>query len=426
MVRAAAAAAVLALLAPPASAAPRQKEDAAAALNNPVRLVTIGDHARTASDFMLALSFYERALAIDPGFVPALRAATEVALAMRMPQAMHYAERWVSRQPQDGLSHLAFGAALVQQNRPTEAQKAFALAEAAGGPPAAIAVQRGLAYDLLGQSRNAQLAFAGAMQRAPGDRSILENMALSLAIGGDDAAALQLLQPEAERATGQASFERTLVLIHALAGRLDLARRIAESNLPPQAGAGIGDLLQRVSLLPTAAEKAAAVHLGILPDAGRVTVPPPVQTEVAEAPPAYLEAAPAPRSDDKPVEAAKAVSAVARPAATSSPAKPQPALPAGLPKLSAQALKAEHVWLQIASSPARSMLPNDHVRFRKKAGGVLNGYHAYVENAGTTHRLIVGPFRSMQDAVKVAQRLKARGVPTLARRIPAGATIAPL
>ena len=422
----------------------RKEDPGIAALNNPARLVTIGDHARTSSDFMLALSFYERALSIDPAFLPALRAATEVSLALRIPQALSYAERWVSKAPKDGLAHLAVGAALVQQNRPTEAQPSFALAAAAGGPPAAIAMQRGLAFDLLGQSRNAQIAYADAMQRVPGDRSIVEHLALSLAIGGDNEAAMQLLQPEADKASGQPSFERTLVLIHALGGRVDLARRIAEASLSPQAAATAGNLLERIASLPTPAAKAAAVHLGILPDAGNPTTaaqapgPSPVQTAKPAPAPKVVE--PQPEAPPPTVEVA---SETAPPAATPAepkrvepkPAPPKPAvakpaaqptpLPAGLPRLSAAGLKAAHIWLQLSSSPDRALLPEDLARFTRKAGA-LKAYNAYVQSAPGTYRLLVGPFRSATDAQAVMKRLKANGVDTYINRAPAGSSIAPL
>ncbi len=428
MMRAAAALLLLAATADPSLAQSRKEKDdgAVAALNNPARLVTIGDHARNSGDFMLALSFFERALGIDPGFVPALRASTEVALAMRMPQALSYAERWVRATPKDGLAHLAVGAALVQQNRPTEAQKSFALAEAAGGPPAAIAMQRGLAFDLLGQSRNAQIAYADAMQRVPGDRSIVEHLALSLAIGGDNEAAMQLLQPEAEKASGQPSFERTLVLVHALGGRRDLARRIATANLSPQAAAGAGDVLERIASLPTPAAKAAAVHLGILPDAGRPTQAPAVVAQAPISPPpepvaeAPVIESPPPRAP----EIAAEKPAPAKPAAAKSAPKPEP-LPAGLPKLSAAQLKAAHVWLQLSSSPDRALVTFDLTRFKRKAS-VIGNYNAYVQNADGTHRLLIGPFRSAGDAQKVSRRLKAAGVDSYINRAPAGSAIAPL
>ncbi len=421
-----------------------RRDEAVQALSNPERLVQIGNHGRASGDYMLALSFYERALAIDADFVPALRAATEVALALRLPQAQTYAERWVSKAPRDGLAHLAVGAALVQQNRPAEAMKSIDLAAAAGGPQAAIAVQRGLAFDLLGQSRNAQIAFADALQQAPGDRAIVEYLALSLAIGGDDAAATQLLRPEAEKGVGQPSFERTVVLVHALAGRIDQAQRIAAANLPPQSATTIGELLRRVANLRDARQKAAALHLGILPDADQLSVateaanreavpataslPQMASNDISRARPATTQSIAvqlAPgivRTDPKPAESTPPAP---KPAVLRPPPRPEP-MPAGMLRLSPAALKAEHVWLQLASSPDRAMLATDHAKLKKKARGMLNGYNAYVQDAGTTHRLLVGPFRSMADAIRARSLLKAGGIDALASRIPAGSAIGPL
>jgi cell division septation protein DedD len=101
-------------------------------------------------------------------------------------------------------------------------------------------------------------------------------------------------------------------------------------------------------------------------------------------------------------------------------------MPAGMLRLSPAALKAEHVWLQLASSPDRAMLATDHAKLKKKARGMLNGYNAYVQDAGTTHRLLVGPFRSMADAIRARSLLKAGGIDALASRIPAGSAIGPL
>ena len=432
-------------LADPALAAEKPKRgNDAAALDSPDRLVQIGNHARASSDFLLALSFYERALGIDPGHAPALRAATEVALALRLPQAHALAERWVSKAPRDGLAHLAVGAALVQQNRPTEAEKAFALAAAAGGPPAAIAVQRGLAFDLLGQSRSAQLAFADAMQQTPGDRSIVEYLALSLAIGGEDAAAIELLRPEADRASGQPSFERTLALVHALGGRVDIARRIAATSMPQSAEA-VGDLLQRVAALTTPAERAAAVHLGIIPDARAVAPPPPQPpvVTVRESSSAAPRQVPPPAAASPPTEVTKAP-VVAAPAAPKPPqprpetkekpeqraeaqvkAKPEP-MPPGMKRLTPAQLKAEHVWLQIASSIDRAALNKEHAKLKKKAAGMLDRYNAYVQTDAGNNRLLVGPFQSMGHAMKAAARLKAGGLSALPNRLPAGSSITPL
>src|SRR3546814_16429872 len=68
---------------------------------------------------------------------------------------------------------------------------------------------------------------------------------------------------------GNSEFQRTLVMVHALAGRVDLAEQIASANLSRAAASAARDLLARVAHLRTVQAKAAAVHLGILPDVSR-------------------------------------------------------------------------------------------------------------------------------------------------------------
>jgi Flp pilus assembly protein TadD len=427
IVRVALAVAIASLSASPAAlAADKKAQDP---LRDPDRLVSIGNNARANGDGALALNFYDRAIALDATHLPALRAAAEVALALAAPDAKTRAERWLAREPKSALAILATARAEVQQNQPEAALALLRRAEAAGGPPAAIAVQRGIANDLLGRPRDAQVEYAKAMSAAPGDLAVLQNMALSLAIAGDDAAALQLLQPYDRSMKGTPAFERTLVLVHALSGRVDVATRIAEASLPPEAGASIRALLGRLSQLRSPMLKAAAVHLGTLPAEAAsvalqappaVTAPPSSAREVAAAP--VVEAPP--------------VAEVAKPAApmltASPPAKPtaKPAPPAAMPKplarLSPAALKASQLWVQIGSTPDPRLLPAEHAALKKKAAGIIDAYHAYVQIAGTAHRLLIGPFAQPADASRVATRLKARRIGALVARTPAGVPIRPL
>lgn len=165
--------ALLVAVAPIVANAADKRSEGLQALQDPERLVSIGNHARASGDPMLALSFYDRALQVDPGNLPALRAATETALSQNWPQSLGLAERWVSREPRNALAHLAVGSGLLIQNRPTEAMQALSMSEAAGGPKSAIALQCGMALDLLGQPRDAQISYAAALQNAPDDLTVL-------------------------------------------------------------------------------------------------------------------------------------------------------------------------------------------------------------------------------------------------------------
>ena len=70
----------------------------------------------------------------------------------------------------------------------------FTRAQQLGATTAMIGCDRGLAYDLLGQQAAAQADYRAAMNGADGDKA-RRRMALSLAIGGDKAGALDAIAP---------------------------------------------------------------------------------------------------------------------------------------------------------------------------------------------------------------------------------------
>jgi cell division septation protein DedD len=109
-----------------------------------------------------------------------------------------------------------------------------------------------------------------------------------------------------------------------------------------------------------------------------------------------------------------------------SEAPPPAPLPAALPRLSETELKASQIWVQLASTPDRGMLPAELGRLRHKARGDLNAYNAYVQQSGAANRLLVGPFKSNADASRLEDRLEDRHIDALVSRTPAGSDISPL
>src|SRR3546814_20962140 len=89
---------------------------------------------------------------------------------------------------------------------------------------------RSLARDLLGEGRKAQRDYRLALMARPGDPVVTQRLGLSLAISGERAAALALVQPPARGQT-EGNAVRTLALIHAQTGDVASARRLALSNL---------------------------------------------------------------------------------------------------------------------------------------------------------------------------------------------------
>ncbi len=147
---------------------------------------------------------------------------------------------------------------LVRSERPGEALRYFAQAEAAGLPAAKFAADRGLAYDLIGDQGRAQQDYRLALANGANDE-VIRRYALSLGISGQREQALEQLDPLL-RKTDRAAW-RARAFILAMGGDLPEATRIASTMMPPQLAQGLQPFFQRLPSLP-AVDRAFAVHFG--------------------------------------------------------------------------------------------------------------------------------------------------------------------
>lgn len=232
--------------------------------DNPARLVALGERLERQGELAGAMIFYDRALQFDPGFVSAFRAAAANAMARGADEeAGHYYSTWTRAEPRNPEPLIGLASTRITPQRPEEALALLQRAEDLGGHRGRIAAQRGIAFDLLGNPTAAQRAYAIALDADPGDALTTQRMALSLALGGQDGAALTLMkrfgsEPES------AEVRRTLALIHALAGRRVDAAELAASLVSIAEARKLRAFYAQLSRLAPR-ERAAAVHLGVLP-----------------------------------------------------------------------------------------------------------------------------------------------------------------
>ena len=217
---------------------------------------------RDPNDPSTLLSRYLRLLSTDPRNLSALIGAGQAALAMGDANAgIGFLGRAEEVAPRDGRVKAGLAAAAVQQEQPKQALQLFDAAIAAGIPVSAIGADRGLAYDLRGQTRLAQADYRAALAVKKDDETT-RRLALSTAIGGDRAAAMAILDPLLRRQDKAAWRAATFVL--AMTGDPAGAIRRANQLMIPTQAAAMTPYLQRLGSL-TAAEKAAAVHFGRFP-----------------------------------------------------------------------------------------------------------------------------------------------------------------
>ena len=203
-------------------------------------------------------------LADNPRSVAALNGAGRAALAMGDAEAaLGFFERARRVEPRDARAKAGMASALVQLERPRDALPLFAEAAALGAPDAEIAGDRGLAHDMLGDTRSAQSDYAAALRHRD-DPELRRRMALSLAISGQRAAALRMIDAQL-RAHDRAGW-RTQAFILALTGDPAGANRTARTMMPAIAPEMAPFLARLAGLSPS--QKAMAVHFGHFPNGG--------------------------------------------------------------------------------------------------------------------------------------------------------------
>jgi tetratricopeptide (TPR) repeat protein len=200
-----------------------------------------------------------RQLAANPQDLTALIRAGELALRLDDPTAAAgFFARAERIDPRNARIKAGLGSLLVGEERPGEALRRFAEAEALGADARGFAADRGLAYDLIGEQDRAQRDYRTALRNGPNDETV-RRYALSLGISGKREEAYAVLEPLLRRSDRGAWRSRAFIL--AMSGDPVGANQIATSMLPAGMAQGLQPFFDRLPSLP-AADRAFAVHFG--------------------------------------------------------------------------------------------------------------------------------------------------------------------
>ncbi len=200
-----------------------------------------------------------RQLAADPQNLSALIRAGELALRLDDPTAAAgFFSRAERIDPRNARIKAGLGSLLVGEERPGEALRRFAEAEALGADARGFVADRGLAYDLIGEQDRAQRDYRTALRYGSNDETV-RRYALSLGISGKREEAYAVLEPLLRRSDRGAWRSRAFIL--AMSGDPAGASQIANSMLPPGMAQGLQPFFDRLPGLP-AADRAFAVHFG--------------------------------------------------------------------------------------------------------------------------------------------------------------------
>jgi Flp pilus assembly protein TadD len=389
----------------------------------PAPVAALGSYSPYNETPSAALARYVRALASDPKDFDALIGAGRAALVLGDTQAAAgFFARADEVNPQSPLPQGGMGSVSVANGEAQAALAYFARAQQLGATAAMLGCNRGLAYDLLGQQAKAQADYRAAINGPDADE-VRRRLALSLAISGNKPAALAELSPLI--AKGDPGAARTRAFVLALSGDSNGAM-VAIDAAMPGSWTRVAPFLQRLPGL-AAGQKAAAVNLGIFPDA--------TGSAYADAVPSYgvpttarvagsvdtdrlsgidaLLKGPAPQPQQavaqapawqptQPTQVAYATPSM--PAAVSHvpPARPAPRHVA--------TVQQRKIWLQLASSRDAGALQGEFRRIKSHNRDLFDGITGYVAENGDRTRLLIGPFRGTSDAEIFANDLKTVGV----------------
>jgi Flp pilus assembly protein TadD len=378
-----------------------------------------GSYSPYAETPAAALARYVRTLASDPKDFGSLIGAGKAALELGDNQAAAgFFARADEVNPRSPMPQAGMAAVSVANGEAQASLAYFSRAQQLGAPVAVFGSDRGLAYDLLGRQRDAQADYRAALGGPDSDQA-RRRLALSLAISGDKAGALTAIAPLMSK--GDAAAARARAFVCALTGDSNGAM-IAIDAAMPGSWARVQPFLQKLPGL-NAGQKAAAVNLGIFPDAEETAyaysapiqnygVPAASTARVATDRLSGIDnflapAAPAPAAAPSPVGQSPSWQG---PPAPVQIAYNAPIPQSAVPMKSASGSPPGKIWLQLASGQNSSALPSQFSRLKMRNPELMDGIKGYVAKSSDRSRLVIGPFRGTSDAQIFAEDLGSVGV----------------
>ena len=390
---------------------------AAAAFAAATPVVAQGSYSPYNETATAALARYVRALAESPRDFNTLIRAGRAALELGDAEAAAgFFARADEINPRSPLPQAGMGAVNVAQGEANAALPYFNRAQQLGASIASFGADRGLAYDLLGRQAQAQSDYRAALNGADRDTA-LARLSLSLAIAGNRGEALSTLAPL--MAKGDPAGARARAFVLALTGDSNAARVAIEAAMPGSA-VHVAPFLSRLASL-SSGQKAAAVNLGLFPDAGAgvayaYSAPaiPPARASVAGigAISGSVVTNRLGDLDELLRDSPRATSVAAAPPPAPVYQAPQPAVrvasvqSASVARPQASRASSPKIWLQLASGNDAGSLPDQFSRIKRRHETLFDGIRGYVARAPDRARLLIGPFHSATDADTFAADLE--------------------
>jgi len=196
-------------------------------------LMKLADQARESGDLGTAAGFYQRAHEMDPGSIQPLLQLGSIWAAMHQPKSA--ADAWqaaLAIDPANTTALRGFANAKIQSGDPAGAISPLQTA-ARLQPDWRVQNSLGVADDMLADHAAAQAAYRAGLGLAPGNLQLTSNLGLSLALGGDFAQALPMLEKAAQDPTATPRQRQNLALAYGLSGNDQKAAQFLKVDLDP-------------------------------------------------------------------------------------------------------------------------------------------------------------------------------------------------
>ena len=199
-------------------------------------VMTLAERMRANGDYNSAVTFYRRAIMLDPFNLKAYLGLGDTLLAAGYPNEASEAFRsYLSQSPKDKAvndapAYRGLGMAFVALDRPQEAVEMLTKSIALEPSPRAFSAL-GIAEDMIGDTAAAEGAYKRGLVLAPDDLDLLNNYGLSQALHGDFNGAVVTLRRVASDQRAGVRHRANLALALGLAGRSDDAAQVARIDL---------------------------------------------------------------------------------------------------------------------------------------------------------------------------------------------------
>jgi Flp pilus assembly protein TadD len=190
--------------------------------------------SRAAGDLTSAISLYRRAATTKP-----VDAALVVELGDTLLEAKAYDDAIDAYSQVEANATVRTSAlvglakAEIALAQPAKALKNLDLAQSAEPKDPRVLVNRGVALDLLERHAEAQACYRAVLATAPRHLSARNNLALSLALSGQFAEALDIMTPIARSSSATPRIRQNLAVIYGLMGKREEAAALSRKDLDP-------------------------------------------------------------------------------------------------------------------------------------------------------------------------------------------------